>query len=410
VMGAAGRRFRSAACAFFQQNAAAAEATAFPLAPEDFATLNPNTGTAPVFRSRRDAEITLGIYRRLPVLVDRRAELPISVWPVRYFTMFHMTNDSDKFCTAAELQQSGAYRVAGQRWERGETSWVPLYEGKMVQAYDHRAASIVLNSSNLNRSAQQVPSTDTQLKDVDWAPEPQFWVLSKSVTLDSNRSWSMGFKDVTSPTNMRTMIAAIIPRVGTGNTLPLLLTSAEYLESSPSPRSISLDIKRSHDRSEKMYPIILGNFNSFIFDFVARQKIQGNHLNFYIVEQLPIVPAEGYDRRFGTKTAEEIVRDDVLHLTYTAHDMSAFARDQGYDGPPFVWDEEDRLRRRARLDALFFHLYGLERETAEYVLSTFPIVRREEEARYAGRFRSRDLILGYMAALAAGAPDAQVAG
>ncbi|MGH6971753.1 MAG: hypothetical protein ACREEQ_09090, partial [Caulobacteraceae bacterium] len=97
------------------------------------------------------------------------------------------------------------------------------------------------------------------------------------------------------------------------------------------------------------------------------------------------------------------------HLTYTAHDMATFARDQGFSGPPFAWDEADRLRRRARLDALFFHLYGLDRADAEYVLGTFPIVRREEEARFAGRFRSRELVLGFMAALAAGRPDADVA-
>jgi hypothetical protein len=72
--------------------------------------------------------------------------------------------------------------------------------------------------------------------------------------------------------------------------------------------------------------------------------------------------------------------------------------------------EEDRLRRRARLDAVFFHLYSLDRNAAEYILGTFPIVRREEEQRWNGRFRSRDLILGYMNALAAGAPDAPVDG
>ncbi|MEO9213810.1 MAG: hypothetical protein ABI242_11770 [Caulobacteraceae bacterium] len=143
---------------------------------------------------------------------------------------------------------------------------------------------------------------------------------------------------------------------------------------------------------------------------VARQKVQGQHLNFYIVEQLPVVPPDAFARRFGAKTAEQIVRDDVLHLTYVADDMAGFARDQGYAGPPFAWDEEDRLRRRARLDAVFFHLYGLDREAAEYVLGSFPIVRREEEQRFQGRYRSRDLTLGFMAALAAGSPDAAVAG
>ena len=81
--------------------------------------------------------------------------------------------------------------------------------------------------------------------------------------------------------------------------------------------------------------------------------------------------------------------------------MAPFARDLGYDGPPFVWDEEERRHLRARLDALYFHLYGLDRKDAEYVLSTFPIVRREDEKAF-GRYRTRDLILAYMNALEAG--------
>ena len=44
--------------------------------------------------------------------------------------MFHMTNDSDKFRTAAELERMGAYRVAGQRWERGAERWLPLMVGR----------------------------------------------------------------------------------------------------------------------------------------------------------------------------------------------------------------------------------------------------------------------------------------
>ena len=91
----------------------------------------------------------------------------------------------------------------------------------------------------------------------------------------------------------------------------------------------------------------------------------------------------------------------MLRLTYTAHDMAPFARDLGHDGPPFVWDEEERRHLRARLDALYFHLYGLSRDDARYVLDTFPIVRRQDEAAF-GRYRTRDLILAYLNALAVG--------
>jgi hypothetical protein len=393
VAGGPARTFDHADCAFFKQDAVAAEAEAFPLAPEDFAAVNPNTGTAPVFRSRRDAEITLGIYRRLPVLADRRGEQPVSVWPVRYFTMFHMTNDSDKFRTAAELERLGAYRVTGGDWERGQERWLPLYEGKMVQAYDHRAASVVVNPENLNRPGQPSPAVLTEHATASWSPAPQFLVSASDIPWPDRLSAVIGFKDVTSPTNARTMIAALVPTSAMGNTLPVLLP----------------EDSANTEQYQSCAALWLGNLCSLVLDYVARQKVQGQHLNWYIVEQLPVVPTDCYARRFGRRTAAEIIRDDVLHLTYTAHDMAGFARDQGYDGPPFRWDEDDRLRRRARLDALFFHLYGLEREDADYVLGTFPIVRREEEARW-GRFRSRDLILGYMAALAAGVPDAAVAG
>ena len=148
--------------------------------------------------------------------------------------------------------------------------------------------------------------------------------------------------------------------------------------------------------------------NSFALDFVARQKVQGQHLNWFILEQLPVIPAADYDRPFGHQTARELVRDHVLRLTYTAHDMAPFARDLGHDGPPFAWDAEARRHLRARLDALYFHLYGLDRDDADYVLSTFPIVQRDDEKQF-GRYRTRDLILAYMNALAAGDTESVVA-
>ena len=181
---------------------------------------------------------------------------------------------------------------------------------------------------------------------------------------------------------MRTMIASIVPQVGCGHTLPVLVSAEGGFDS-------------------RSAVCILANLNSFGFDYVARQKVQSTHLTWYTVEQFPIIAPVDYDRPFGKKTARDLVRDHVLRLTYTAFDMAPFARDLGYEGPPFIWDEEERRHLRARLDALHFHLYGINRDEAKYILSTFPIVQREDEAEF-GIYRTRDLILAYMNALAAG--------
>ena len=152
VFGGEERRFDGANCAFFLQDVAAVNnpERCFPLAPEDFARVNPNTGTSPIFRTRRDAEVTRGIYERHPVLVDRSHGGERRVWPVRYVRMLDMANDSHLFRTAVELEGKGFYPVESNRWKKGEELYVPLYEGKMVQAFDHRAASAVVNPTNLN--------------------------------------------------------------------------------------------------------------------------------------------------------------------------------------------------------------------------------------------------------------------
>ena len=200
-----------------------------PLTPTDFSRVNPNTGTAPVFRTRRDADITRRIYENHPVLVDRSGTEERRAWPVRYHTMFHMTNDSGLFRTAAQLDADGFYRVAGNRWKRGDEVCLPLYEGKMVQAYDHRAASVVVNPNNLNRPAQPREATVEQHTDPDWLPEPQFWIGADAIDRLASLGWAVAFKDVTAPTNVRTMIASLVPNAGFGNTLPLLLPPAETL-------------------------------------------------------------------------------------------------------------------------------------------------------------------------------------
>ena len=149
---------------------------------------------------------------------------------------------------------------------------------------------------------------------------------------------------------------------------------------------------------------------------MVRQKAQSTHLNWYIVEQLPVVPPSRYEAvSFGPKTAGEILREAVLELTYTAHDMAPFARDMGYVDemgevkPPFTWNEGRRLILRSKLDAVFFHLYGVtDRDDIRHIYSTFPIVERKEKAALGGVYRSCELCLAWMNALTAGEPDVEI--
>ena len=389
-------RDEPARCAFFLQNVSELEdpERCFPLSPQDFARVNPNTGTAPIFRSRRDAELTAAIYERLPVLVDRSSGAAVKAWPVKYSTMFHMTNDSGKFRTRSELEEKeGAWPIVGNRFGSLVGEQVPLYEGKMVQAFDHRAASIVINPKNLHRPAQPKPAAPEQHRDPSWLPVPRFWVRESECGWPPKSGWVVGFKEITAPTNVRTFIAALLPTVGFGNKVPVLKPETA-------------------DRSEWL---LAANLNAIVFDFITRQKVQGQTLNLFILEQLPVVPPERYrTARFGAKTAEDIVREAVLELTYTAHDMAPFARDLGHVDeagealPPFRWDDDRRRLLRAKLDALYFHLYGVtDRDDMRYIYSTFPIVEREETAAY-GTYRSRDLALAWANALAAGNPDAAI--
>ena len=386
IFGGVDRRFEESECAFFLHDTDTIKDPdrCFPMGPDDFTLVNPNTSTAPVFRTRRDGEITRLVYGEHPVLVNRTQGEERRAWPIRYRTIFHMTNDSFLFRTTAQLEKSGFYPVEGNRWRKGEEVYVPLYEGKMVQAFDHRAASVVVNSNNLNRPAQTLEALPEEHSDPTWLPKPQFWVEANSLDWPEGLGWTVAFKDATATTNGRTMIAALVPAYGIGNTLPVFTPNTEDIA-----------------YYKKNAPLLLACFNSFAYDFVARQKVQGQHLNLFIVEQIPVIAPDAYDIEMGNATARDLIRDHVLRLTYTANDMIPFARDLGYDGAPFIWDEEERSHLRARLDALYFHLYGLSRDDADYILSTFPIVRREDEAQF-GRYRTRDLILGYMNALAAG--------
>ena len=377
-LGGAEVRTRAADFAFFAHDVSdlADRDRHIPLSAGDMALVNPNTKTCPIFRSRRDAELTKAIYGRVPVLVDESRGDAGNPWGIRFFRMFDQTNDADLFHTAEQMQKMGLV-LKGNRWTdtRGRT-FLPLYEAKMVQAFDHRAASVIVADENWVRQGQTAPTTPEQHRDPCFQVLPRWWVDQSEVQRalhTQQQAAYVCFKDITSPTNERTMIAGAVPLAGATNKLILVLC----------------------DREMREQLCLLGNLNSFVLDYACRQKIGGISLNFFIVNQLPVLPPQRYDETcpWDPQTAlRDWIADRVLELTYTAADMRPLAEACGFTGDPYVWDEDRRAILRAELDAAYFVLYGLSRDQVEYVFTTFPGTRRKDEREH-GYFRSASLTL-----------------
>ena len=122
-------------------------------------------------------------------------------------------------------------------------------------------------------------------------------------------------------------------------------------------------------------------------------------MNFFIVKQLPVLPPETYlEKAVSDLKYVELVVPRVLELTYTAHALEGFARDLGFQGPPFPWDDERRHRLQSELDAIFSHMYSLERTDVEWILdspppsSSFPSLKRNEIKEF-GEFRTQRYVL-----------------
>lgn len=353
----------------------------FHLSADQIRKINPNTKTAPVFRTKEDAILAATIYGRVPVLIDDNAGAAGNPWGVSFLAMFHMANDSGLFRTSSELEIEGWSRE-GANWVRADNRMVPLYEAKMMHQFDHRWATY--DGGEARDVAQQ------EKRDVEFEPSPRYWVPAEAIddrllTKGWPYEWLMGWRDVTSAHVYRTAIASAIPRTATNHKLPLFITNQE----------------------PPLAAAQLANWSALVFDYLARQKVGGISLTYFYLKQFPILPPSAYS---DADLAFIVPR--VLELSYTSHSMAPFARDLGNHGPPFAWDEGRRAQLRAELDAWYALAYGLSPEELRYVLDpkevmgadypseTFRVLQKNEIAKY-GEYRTRRLVLAAYDALVA---------
>lgn len=332
----------------------------FSLSREEIELINPNTKTLPIFRTKYDSELQKNIIQNIPILLDETTKQ--KYWDIRFITLFHMANDSHLF-----FKDSNKDRL-------------PLYEAKMIWQYNHRFGTYDGVNS---RSSTHLPTPSLeQLCNPNFTILPWYWVSRNEVEKrlgNWRRKWLLGFRDITNATNERTAIFSILPRAGVGHKTPLVI------------------FNEIDDIKSILY--FIGNVNSLVFDYCARQKIGGTHFGYYIFKQLPILPLHFYSSMY-----KEFIPHKILELIYTAWDLKPFAEDMGYDNAPFEWDDTRREIIKAELDAHYAKLYGFSRDELRYILDpqdvygpdfpgeTFRVLKKKEIKRY-GEYRTRRLVL-----------------
>jgi SOS-response transcriptional repressor LexA len=344
------------------------------LTKEDVNLINPNTKTLPIFRNRFDYEITSTVMKKTRVLFEE-GQPSRDPWGFRMIRMYMMDSDSHRFTPlgAENLKQM-----------------VPLYEAKNIHQYDHRHSTF--EGTSLEEQKKGNPR-ELDKKDKETEIQTRFYLSasdyrSKVENRFSSKKYLLGIRDITNATNERSVIASVIPIVAAANSLPLMLTNQDA----------------------QLEACLLANLNSIVVDYFARQKIGGLHLNFYIVAQLPILePNVFWERCAWNKQVilKDWILERVINLSYTSQSIKGFAESCGFKGEPFETRAVEREVLKAELDACFFHLYDLERKEVSYILDTFSVLKRKEEAKN-GEYRTKNLVLKYFDAMAGDQPIAEL--
>ena len=354
----------------------------FALSAEDFRLINPNTLTCPVFSSRMDAEITRKIYGRTPVFIleslDKKSEC--NPWNVSFSAMFHMSNDSHLFLTAADLPKEKDVRIGRDARAKSFNGYLPLYEAKMMTLYDHRFGSYPPGAIDDTRALPRLSME--QYSDPCFEVNSRFFVTAddlRSHLGDYQKSWFICFRSMSNHSNIRRFISGVVPLSALGNSLIM--------------------VKPGSAVSGKKIACLIGNLCSMVLDAIARWKVSGTNLNLFLVQQFPVLPPSSY-----SEEDELFIANRVLELTYTTHSLKDFAEEIGFQGDPFGWNVARRSQLRAELDAWYAKAYGLTRDELRYILDpadvmgegypseTFRVLKNNEHAEF-GEYRTQRLVL-----------------
>lgn len=340
----------------------------------DFKLFNPNTNNCPAFNSQKDVEITRRLYNSNVTIINETDDVEISneFQIDLYCEAFNMTRASHLFKQFETLQEEG-YQLSKNQFHYSDNIYLPLYESKLIYLLNSRYGSFknVPREVRFNTKAQPIYSTTEELKKTDFSIFPRYWVNQSEVDKVfgkwTNKKWFYGFRNICRGlTDYRTAIFSVIPYSAVGN-------------------SITLIFPRENDYSN--FYLFIANSVSLPFDYIVRQKLGGSNLNFFVFKQLAIVPLVKYTQR-----VKDLIRKSIVEIVCDNEDLQQFGEEYFEEVRLSNYSDINRFNLFCSLDAIYAHLYGLEKEEMDYILETFPIVKRKDIDKY-GSYRTKETIL-----------------
>lgn len=325
-------------------------------------TINPVTRQTPTCRTKYDFDLVLKIHGNSSILTSDTG----SSQPARAWRAIMTAGMSEEFKPLTELS-SGTVQSNGVI-ESDNSIYQPLIESKQIHQFDFAFATYSGTSVDERRKGEPRLSEIGERNNL-FFPLPRFWIKQSKVdemyqAKNWRYSWTGGYRDVTNANNERTAIACILPRVG----LLQPLNGVSFAD----PHTALLSV---------------ATINSWVVDYVARQKISGRHLNVTTFSQLPYPHFDPYWLKY-------LVLCNTLELTYTTDHLQDFAINCGYRGAPFIWNDDRRRMLRCELDAAFFLFFHLTLQELDYIMDTFIVARKREEQRH-GEYLTKRLVKQY---------------
>jgi hypothetical protein len=361
--------------------------------------LAPDTFSLMEFKNQREIDMVVSIYNTFPLMGTKRADS----WNVSFSREVDMTNGSHLFREGTRLKLFGATPYAGRIWKTPSDEWyleqadtytrservvkngtiyfpselspeqvkyrhtgyilqkeerqrqalpivpdetyMPLYEGRMVHQFDHTAKAYIRGSG---RSAEW-RALGFEEKEI----LPHYFVAKRDCP---DVDFRAGFCDVTGPTNERSMLAAMIPPfMPCGHTVSTVVTTPD---------------------DWRIHALWIALMNSFVVDWLLRFRV-ANHASFFLLESLAFPRP-----KLESEEAQCLIRATLRLTCFTPEFAPLWERMTGeaWQGTSGVRDVQERARLRAEIDAVVADLYGLSEHDYAYILSTFPLLDRDQPA------------------------------